>query len=525
MIFFPCRPSNSVYPSQRIIPRGNVAAVEPYMHTPQKQPIKSTSQQQHQQLLKKHPQQQLMQDLTNLKLNLQQTNTNINVNHIALAESDESKLARQKLHFKQNSKDLDNDSGDLSIKKTDSKFQTLPYNSKYALSKSASSGAIPYNSTSASMLNKSNESDSEKAGADSDSSSNKGVQQTHQKLTVHSTPLGTVNRSVAVPMTINGVSSTTSVTSSSIASSTSFTNGHPHQSAYSDDKPAIRPKAKHQIPSGNLVVPPRKPISSVAPTTVTLAPKIVAHSPKVHMVAPNVNSTPIVSATEFDKLKPALPPKPTKNSPENDTFNQVVSSVPTVVSVINKPPMSEPVPQQQHQQQQQQHHENQSPSAFPPNADNLPIKARPLTIKKQPLTEQPPRLRTMNAGIKPVQYTSRRIEMPPAFLFPEIEKANLKDKSEMQSPSGSIDDTDKSTVSSTNDDEIQQQQQQSVSGGHHDVIRRTRSSINENGKAKLARRVSFDPLALLLDASLEGELELVKKTTMQVSNIMFFFRP
>ncbi|XP_059480420.1 apoptosis-stimulating of p53 protein 1-like [Neocloeon triangulifer] len=32
------------------------------------------------------------------------------------------------------------------------------------------------------------------------------------------------------------------------------------------------------------------------------------------------------------------------------------------------------------------------------------------------------------------------------------------------------------------------------------------------------RRVSFDPLALLLDASLEGELELVKRTATQVTN-------
>ena len=32
------------------------------------------------------------------------------------------------------------------------------------------------------------------------------------------------------------------------------------------------------------------------------------------------------------------------------------------------------------------------------------------------------------------------------------------------------------------------------------------------------RRVSFDPLALLLDASLEGELELVKRTAREVSN-------
>ena len=34
----------------------------------------------------------------------------------------------------------------------------------------------------------------------------------------------------------------------------------------------------------------------------------------------------------------------------------------------------------------------------------------------------------------------------------------------------------------------------------------------------LSRRVSFDPLALLLDASLEGELELVKKTATEVAD-------
>lgn len=33
---------------------------------------------------------------------------------------------------------------------------------------------------------------------------------------------------------------------------------------------------------------------------------------------------------------------------------------------------------------------------------------------------------------------------------------------------------------------------------------------------KTPRRVSFDPLALLLDASLEGELELVKKSSLEV---------
>ena len=44
------------------------------------------------------------------------------------------------------------------------------------------------------------------------------------------------------------------------------------------------------------------------------------------------------------------------------------------------------------------------------------------------------------------------------------------------------------------------------------------SQSNGNSESRgLTRRVSFDPLALLLDAALEGELELVKKTACQVS--------
>lgn len=492
-----CRPSNSVYPSQRIIPRGNIAAVEPYMHTPQKAALKVGSQHQ----MKKPLQQQMFQDLTNLN-NMQLSNmqlTNINVNHITLAESDENKLARQKLHVKQNSKDLDSETGsDASTKRSDSKFQTLPYLTKYGLSKSASSGAIPYNYASVHhQKQKSNESDSDRTSESDASTKLNG--QSHQQLTVHSIPLSSINRSLAIPVaTVN-------------TNSMQYSNGNQENEI---DRPAIKPKAKHQIPSGNLVVPPRKPlnkpVSSVAPTTVTHAAKsVTAGNPKVHMVAPSV-TTPILSAAINDndnQNRPALPPKPSKQI-ESES-NGLSSSVPTVVSVINKPPLTEP----------SSAHENQSTTTSatthpPPTTDNLmPIKAKPLTIKKQPLSEQP-KLRTMTSGIKPIQYTSRRIEMPPAFLFPEIEKGSLKDKSSSQSSSSStVDETDKSTSSSSTNGEENQ---------HHDVVRRTRSSLGENGKVKLARRVSFDPLALLLDASLEGELELVRKTTMQVSLIFDF---
>ena len=44
------------------------------------------------------------------------------------------------------------------------------------------------------------------------------------------------------------------------------------------------------------------------------------------------------------------------------------------------------------------------------------------------------------------------------------------------------------------------------------------TATNYNLRGPPTRRVSFDPLALLLDASLEGELELVQRTAQEVSN-------
>lgn len=50
------------------------------------------------------------------------------------------------------------------------------------------------------------------------------------------------------------------------------------------------------------------------------------------------------------------------------------------------------------------------------------------------------------------------------------------------------------------------------------ALRRVKKgNLKTKGAAKNPRRVSFDPLALLLDAALEGELELVKKTAKEVS--------
>uniref|UniRef100_A0A6B2E7H3 Putative apoptosis-stimulating of p53 protein 1 n=1 Tax=Phlebotomus kandelakii TaxID=1109342 RepID=A0A6B2E7H3_9DIPT len=458
------RPSNNVYPSQRVAPRANnVAAVEPYVHTPQKSSAPITK-----------PAQHLIHDLATLKQISQASSQASIVNHVAYAESDESKLARQKRQLAAKIKDAEEDLTvtDFAAKKNDPKYQTLPYNTKFgtpfgAKAQAASTAATTTTTTTTSngSVTKSNECDSEKAGEMKAGQKGK------------------------------------------------------------EEKPSPKPKSLHQIPSGNLVVPPRKPISSVAPTT--MIPKIVAHNPKVQMVAPSVNhQSGIPVATSEDKVRPALPPKPNKSPPQSDTDSPSTSvapstttSAPTIVSMINKPPV-----------ESASSSDSSSPVLPPPMglSDNLPIKPKPLTIKKQPIHEQP-KLRS-SSGIKPVQYTSRRIEMPPAFLFPEVATAELKDKSDppQSSPpvappksspeesttpmNGLLDETDKSTGSSADD---------TVTSSESEVVpRRTRtmSTGEGGGKAKLARRVSFDPLALLLDASLEGELELVRKTAMQVTN-------
>lgn len=576
--FFPHRPSHSVYPSQRIIPKGNVAAVEPYIHTPQKSTSigkkqQQLQQQQHQsqqhsqtQQNQLHQQsQQLLQDLTNLKLNLHQSNGNsninnsntINVNHVQFAESDELKLARQKMHTKQHLHELDGgDLNDFATKHTDSKYQTLPYSTKIGMNKSSNnSGMIPVLSYNSNLLKKNDSNDSDSAKVELEIETSGKVQK--QQTTVHSIPLNMLNKSVAVPMQNSTIGTSTSTGFTSTMTSMVQSNGK----ISSKNKSTT----KHHIPSGNLVVPPRKPISSVAPTNITLGPKnSIAQNPKVHIVAPSINNAPILSTTtENDKLRPALPPKPNKSSDSDSSPTSTVSSlslnhnntvnktrngnnfhananVPTILSVIDKS-----LPNESNQQKDQQQQIQSNSITHQQNVDNLPIKAKPLTIKKQPLSEQP-RLRSMTSGIKPIQYSSRRIEMPPAFLFPEIEKSNLKsDNSRIlstsstassillptlstvlttstttttatsadiknQSPGSSCtDETDKSTNSSVSCDD-------KILTPNSEIIRRPRSSLSDHNKVKLSRRVSFDPLALLLDASLEGELELVQKTAMQV---------
>lgn len=196
--------------------------------------------------------------------------------------------------------------------------------------------------------------------------------------------------------------------------------------------------------------------------------------------------------------------------------------------------------------QQQNHKETSNGSS---NNDMI-IKARPLTIRKPPLSEQP-KLRNLNNAKNGINVSiNRRIEMPPAFLFPEMghlpldsvpsETQNgLTKNTEKQCNNIQKDEVDKVVNINNNisisSNEIQDESKDSNtvsdiaeqinsvdlngqdSQGTENLLRRSKKgNLKQSGKAPLTRRVSFDPLALLLDASLEGELELVKKTATQV---------
>lgn len=177
------------------------------------------------------------------------------------------------------------------------------------------------------------------------------------------------------------------------------------------------------------------------------------------------------------------------------------------------------------------------------------IKARPLTIRKQPLSEQPKLRNQTSIGNKNGVNiaTTRRIEMPPAYLFPEIDQ-NINDNNQTDSKSNNVnklhhsgsnsspsssDTTDRGTFSNeSSETSSEDQSDKNVINNITDQIncvdinnvndscgvarRIKKGNLKQSGKVNLSRRVSFDPLALLLDASLEGELELVQKTATQV---------
>ncbi|KAL3265334.1 hypothetical protein HHI36_009542 [Cryptolaemus montrouzieri] len=390
-------------------------------------------------------------------------------------------------------------------------------------------------------------------------------------MTVHSAPLNMANKNIATPLSHNDL-----VLS---RKNSSEPNKDLNGSNVIAQKLMEQSPISNTNSSGNIGY--QKPISSVAPTSVhhsgiisnvyqTSSIKVQPVEPQTtvtsnkQIASPSVNGKPAnnISGTSLllsppqststpyttpevsiEKIsKPALPPKPAIKPPPRQSQHQVQL---LEDNSIQPPPLpsSEP-PEENNKPSPVPHRIVPPPSQIPRNSfsgskevtiEKIPltisqnptnqlchqsssemiIKAKPLTIKKQPLSEQP-KLRNVNS-YKMNGSNSRRIEIPTNYQYPSVDKP-------LDSPS-SVDSKDKDSEKDevdrlappeeSNEPKPANKEEKPIDG----VIRRCKKgNLKQNGKQNLSRRVSFDPLALLLDASLEGELELVRKTASQVTN-------
>lgn len=289
----------------------------------------------------------------------------------------------------------------------------------------------------------------------------------------------------------------------------------------------VQPVEPQTISSTNKNIQPVSYCNQVqSPQSIILSPPQSTSTPL---------STPEVS---IDKTpKPALPPKPAIKPPPRQT--QIFSDQEAAISGQPPPlPLTEPpdegsktsptlqktFPVQtlikslsagnytSNQHQPSKNLTSNNNQNYQQSNPEMIIKAKPLTIKKQQQLSEQPKLRTNNSYAKLNGLTTncRRVEAAPTFHFPELQNIDKTSPSD-QTVGEMKDETDKSSVEET---DIREDEKP-----FDGVVRRCKKgNLKQTGKSNLSRRVSFDPLALLLDASLEGELELVKKTAAQVPN-------
>ncbi|XP_066901045.1 apoptosis-stimulating of p53 protein 2 isoform X3 [Halyomorpha halys] len=280
------------------------------------------------------------------------------------------------------------------------------------------------------------------------------------------------------------------------------------------------------LPPTPLISDIQKPVNTVSPTALQQFSNVYqTSSTKVHPVQPQTINPPSPQEVKEDVDKPALPPKPSvkPQPPPRQTHSSVEVKetgipLPSGLSVLTTQKMIE---------------QDLSASDESSKQKELVIKPRPLTIKKQPLSEIP-RLRSFvskedeekRSGEESVQnnniISSRTssdnntnsnnnnngtaVNNNSMNLLDRVGTTKEDERTSIDSPDRAIlDDSDLSDRDSTSQiDSDPGQKKGNLKGGGE--------------KTSLSRRVSFDPLALLLDASLEGELELVARTAGQVKD-------
>lgn len=447
--------STHVYPVQKNT-KCNIVAVEPYNHTPNSSvdPIVNS----------KHS---IIDDLALLKLSHDNSSAVQN-----LIDSDKNEMNRHHLMMQQVPKDHSSNEKFSMMKHSSSQQQLKHHEDSVEDRRNNNNSSIP--------ILVGGQQQQQQSGRKSTNDDIFNDNDTSSMLQSHHVISSIISSTAAAKQTQNEM-----MESNERENNKKFSNESPSESSSYNEHSGLEHLKKihsiHHIPSGNLVVPPRKPISKVAP---------------------NVNTQ--LTLNDSEKNKPALPPKPLKSN----KFS------------LNDEPNNSQV-------------------------SNLPIKAKPLTIKKQPLSEQP-RLRNISAPLlKPIQSMVNRKNDPNStsthqftdVVNNEQEKRNTDDDSNGNTTnndnfiinklinSSSLHNNIIESTSSDEPDRVRVESTNSIlrendrpSSANNNIVRRTRNLIEEATKTKLARRVSFDPLALLLDASLEGELELVKKTAHQVPN-------
>ncbi|KAF5281999.1 hypothetical protein FQA39_LY00523 [Lamprigera yunnana] len=530
--------------------RGNIATVEPYNHVPL--PNGHTIKPPHcgiQETPTYHPVYQQNHHIINTKNDIEQ--------QISTEQEEINKISN---HYAP--KPDENDAlKDFSVSKSDPKYQTLPYNTKFTInlmSNRANNRISENNDNNVDIENKELEQIQH-------ISTNSNIQSQH--MTVHSAPLSVINKNIATPLNQNDLLIRKNSEASTIQS-----NSNVHISQ--DTKNQISTKYQLQDStnsSNNNPTSPsyQKPVSSVAPTSVQhsgklsniyqtssikvqpVEPQTISNNQK-HIPAlpsstqspqslplspPQANSTPIGTPENgSDKVRPALPPKPAIKPPPRQTQVSLDSEQPpsppsdpqdenkASQSILNhrtapQPPATNQNKPTTYSQLNQTSKVSTAPNVLTQPLENMPIiKAKPLTIKKQPFSEQP-KLRNTSATSKLNGFISsnRRIEIPPAFHFSEPTPTIEIQSETLNQEVKDKDEVDK--VPSEDVDNLKEKQIKDDTKHVNDVVRRCKKgNLKQTGKANLSRRVSFDPLALLLDASLEGELELVKKTAGQVTN-------
>jgi len=294
-----------------------------------------------------------------------------------------------------------------------------------------------------------------------------------------------------------------------------------------------------------------KPVSSVAPvyasrpgytTPTSSSTENSPFSPNSKLSSTPISLTPSGNRDQESptKLRPALPPKPQNPNPvHGEDGTSVDDEDLPPPPPTTEPPNDSPTPEATTDLLNGNRGDLSVDVSQPQHLDNSGL------MVSGPTSEQSP---VPNVHMS----MNRRIEMPPSYHFPEDEAPPSDLISGAEYPMLPRDVTDnaalfpmvnqiykefqdlafeeKEQLFNRSPEESDEYSPDSVpefehipppgpSTGVKGIIENSkRGNLKITGQTRHNRTVSFDPLALLLDASLEGELDLVKKTAGEVTD-------